>query len=129
MMLCLAGRQAYAHGNEPHGLVHAPPKDAPKTATEQVQAQPREEVEMLEEVEISAAEPAKPTLTIEEAIGHMHASVVHFPIAWLYLLLFVELGVFFLKWPIEPRWLLVLLIAVIASFAAPVLTGYLNLWS
>ena len=85
-----------------------------------------EELEFVEEVvPLEAAGGSSPGLL--ELVGRLHPLVVHFPIAWLVLLLIVESATFLLgraDWQAPGFYLLA---ATLVSFVPAIATGLINL--
>lgn len=95
------------------------------------QAGADEEIEEIEEVEVVEATPAgsPPKLaepTFLENVGRMHSAFVHLPIAWLVLLLLVDLLGLGLGKELFAKVGLPLAVLTVLSFMPAALTGMLN---
>jgi uncharacterized membrane protein len=104
----------------------------PAVVAGQAPSGPDEGVEEVEEVEVKpleatkAAGPGAEPRGAADLAGRLHPLLVHFPIAWLLLLLLLDLVTFGLRrrsWERAGRWLLLL---TALSFAAAIVTGLLR---
>lgn len=94
----------------------------------QPEAAPAEEIEALDDIEVVEAEvegAADAPISAKELIGRLHPLLVHFPIAWLVLLVAFE--VLALRRAELDKLGLPLVVLVVASFVPGVVTGLLRL--
>ncbi len=104
----------YAHG--PHE--NEKPAAAAQVAGEEHQA----EIEEVNPAEISGEEHPG----VIEYLGRFHSAVVHFPIAWLILMLMVDFGTFIIG---KSEWSKLgfgILIVTVASFVPALVTGFVT---
>jgi uncharacterized membrane protein len=86
-----------------------------------------EGVEMIEEFVVIEEVENETNFTLSMIVGRMHAAMVHFPIAWLPILILFEFFVLMKGWPewwLEGRWLC---LATLAAFLPAVVSGMLRL--
>ena len=85
------------------------------------------EIEEFEFTDFEVVEKPEQKWTLGKIVGRMHPAVIHMPIAWLVLLVLVDILNFVLgqKWLNKPGyWLLIL---TVCSFIPALLTGFINL--
>ena len=97
-------------------------------ASDSTAAQAAPDTEAIEEIEeiqdvtpVEAAPAAQPGLL--QIVGRMHPAVIHFPIAWLTLLLLIETAALFTGKPEWSRFGLYVLILTLLSFIPAVTSG------
>ena len=85
-----------------------------------------EEIEEIEEVEAVAVVNAAEGLGLVELIGRLHPALVHLPIAWLLMVLLLDVGTFLFR---QENWAgagLVALCATVASFVPAIVAGLIR---
>jgi uncharacterized membrane protein len=80
-----------------------------------------EEVELIEEIDTASGGPE--TVDLFQTIGCFHPVVLHFPIAWLILLLLVEIVVLTGLAGDLNRWSMALLVLTLLSFIPAIVSG------
>ena len=127
----------FAHTNEKHQKSHHV-KDGGETPAVQKAIEP-EEIEEIEEIKTQpqqkytfiqntpeAVNPNKEQVSLVEFFGRLHPALVHFPIAWLILLLLVEMSTYVFPLIKENKIGFATLILSVMSFIPAIASGLAN---
>jgi uncharacterized membrane protein len=102
-------------------------QDPNKDPSQEIEkAEPLDDVQEIEEIQEIEAFDADTGMGIWELIGKFHPALIHFPIAWLVLLLAVEIGAVVIGGDMWYKAGRLLLAAATLSFLPSLVTGFLH---
>lgn len=130
-LLLLIAVPNIAHSAEPAGATDpsapAVTTAAQKPATALDDDQEIEDIEEVEDLAVVTSQTAQPAsgskYSLVEMIGHFHAALVHFPVAWTLLLFLVELWRRLFRRDLERSLMFLMWGLVAASFLPAAITG------